>query len=112
MSDFGGEFVTGIPVLGPFMSDVFMGYGGASLPFISDTVRNIRNVTSTDSSVGKKLDSIIDEMLVAGGALFGLPMSSGRRAINVFYTPEGGFALNPLAFLNADWGDFWASLFD
>ena len=110
-SDFASELITGIPLAGTLLSDAFSGYP-QSVPVVSDTLRNIRNVVSEDSSMGKKIDALIDEAIVSMGTLFGGPVSSARRGINVFYTPEGGFQLNPFAFLNADWEDFGASLFD
>ena len=111
LSDFGGEFVTGIPTIGPFLADAYRGFG-SSIPVVSDTWRNFRNMTKEDATIGKRIDSLIDEALVLSGAFLGTPTSTGRRGINVFYTPEGGFAFNPLAFLNGDYEDFGRRIFE
>ena len=111
MSDFTTELLTSVPLVGPFISDAASGYP-ASVPVLTDSLRNLGRVISKDSSAGKRIDAIIDEAIVAAGTVTGAPVSSARRGINVFYTPEGGFVFNPLAFLNADYGDFGARLFD
>ena len=111
MSDFTTELLTSVPLAGPFISDAVSGYP-ASVPVLTDSLRNLGRVISKDSSAGKRIDAIIDEAIVAAGTVTGAPVSSARRGINVFYTPEGGFVFNPLAFLNADYGDFGARLFD
>lgn len=111
MADFGGEFVNGLPIFGTVVSDAIQGYSG-SVPFVSDTARNWRNLTGDDKDAMERLDALVDEAMVAAGAAFGFPTSSGRRAVNAIYTPQGGFAFNPLAFLNADWGNWWKTLMD
>lgn len=111
MADFGGEFVNGLPIFGTVVSDAFQGYSG-SVPFVSDTARNWRNLTGDDKDAMERLDALVDEAMVAAGAAFGFPTSSGRRVVNAIYTPQGGFAFNPLAFLNADWGNWWKTLMD
>ena len=111
LGDFSSELITGIPLVGSLISDAMSGYG-SSIPVVTDLYRDITNAVKEDKTIGQRLDAIIDAALVAAGAFFGTPTSSARRGINVFYTPEGGFAFNPLAFLNADYGDFGAMLFD
>lgn len=110
LGDFGSEMLTGIPILGNLLSDEMSGFG-SSVPVVSDLFRDAKNATGEDKTFGQRLDAIIDAAITAGGAFFGAPSSSAKRAVNVFYTPEGGFAFNPLAFLNANYGDFGAMLF-
>ena len=111
MADVIPELVSGIPVIGLPFNDLARGFVQQEIPVVTDALRNVKKVFSSDTDIPQKLDAVIDTALT-GLSLAGFPTNSAQRAVNTIYTPEGGFFFNPLAFLNADYGNYWKWLFD